>query len=133
MCVSVCVCVGGGCFTCSEVRSDLAVSKFKLCTAVTIDRNKGPSTWTLLSTSQVHVEAFSWRCIFPLLWLQVQKAVTTVVVKAPVADVDIECQEMFATYDEGWCKATVWQGTDLSFTATIALASVTYTFPSIAG
>ena len=99
---------------------------------MTIDRNKGPLTGTLLSTSKMHEEAFSSRCIVPV-WLQVQKAVTTVVVKAPVADVDIECQEMFATYDEGWCKATVWQGTDLSFTATIALASITYTFPAIAG
>ncbi|PVD37765.1 hypothetical protein C0Q70_00366 [Pomacea canaliculata] len=46
-------------------------------------------------------------------------AVTTVTVHAPVADVDVECDAIFATDEEGVCYVTVWQGTDLNLTVQV--------------
>ncbi|XP_076459182.1 polycystin-1-like [Babylonia areolata] len=52
--------------------------------------------------------------------LATQEAVTTVVVQAPVSGVDLDCDPVFATYDEGQCLVTVWEGTALSLTAQFA-------------
>lgn len=44
-------------------------------------------------------------------------------VHAPVADVDVECDAIFATDEEGVCYVTVWQGTDLNLTVQVTTFS----------
>ena len=63
-----------------------------------------------------------------------QRAVTTVEVQAPVDWLDVECDPVFATYEEGSCVATLWEGTDASFTADVTSSpAVHHSFTAIAG
>ncbi|XP_076441543.1 uncharacterized protein LOC143280679 [Babylonia areolata] len=64
--------------------------------------------------------------------LNIERDATTVTVEAPVADVTVDCDAQFMTYEEGECVVTVWQGTSLSLTAVIRYdAERTFSFPTI--